>query len=336
MKIKNLSIVILWVAVIIISVSGCGSKPYLDITDSISSQSLSTPEGEYRAIAWLDEDHIAFIYRPQELVEKDLLQDFRIGIFELSSGKSQDMPLPDMPSPCNSKTSGVSELAKVPNGALGFIYSCWSSGDTLYLIEPDTKDLVKWITYLGIPARNFSFAPDMSQLIQEDGSGGGLSEKLLLVSSDKSIHEFLPSFERARSPAWSSDGKTIVFAGTKEQPESIDTSRLQGIEDLFLYPWDIYITDEKGKNPQILVPSVGTIYDLKWSPVDENLILFGGTSFDSVDGIWLLDRSDKSILRVWSKNTLYDWSPDGARIALLDNSKGNWWSSITIINVAEQ
>lgn len=335
-KSKNLLIMLLCVALLIISVSGCKPKRYQDITNSISPELLSTPAGEYRAIAWLDEDRIAFIYKPQELVRNELGQDFRVGVFELTSGKSKDMPLPDVPDNCNPKTSGVSELAKVPNDSLGFIYSCWSSGDTLYLLEPSTEDLIKWVTYLGVPAKNFSFSPDMSQLIQEDGSGGGLSEKLLLVSPDKSIHEFLHDFQRARSPAWSPDGETIVFAGTKKQPENIETSTLQGINDLFFYPWDIYITDENGENPEILLPSFGTIYDLKWSPVDENLILFGGTSFDNVDGVWLLDISDTSIKRVWSKNTLYDWSPDGARLVLLDNDTGDWWSSITIIDVFEQ
>ncbi len=335
MKIKRFFIILFGVAIKVVSFSGCTSKQYDGISNFLPSLSLLTPEGEYKSIAWLDENRIAFIYRPQNLVGNGLNQDFRLGIFELSSGKSEDLLLPDLPSQCSPKSSGISELTKVPDGSLGFIYSCTSAGSTLYLLEPDTEVFTKWNTYFGILAKDFSFSPDMSQLIQEDGSGGGLSEKLLWVSSDKSVREFLPGFQRARSPAWSSDGKTIVFAGTKEKPENIETSNQQGIEDLFFYPWDIYLVDADGKNPKILLPSVGTIYDLKWSPVDENLILFGGTSFDNVNGVWLLNMRDSSIRRAWIQNTLFDWSPDGSRIVLLDNNTGGWWSGITIIDMVE-
>ena len=125
----------------------------------------------------------------------------------------------------------------------------------------------------------------------------------------------------------------------RERKKSQRTLKLQTNRGSKIYSsilGDIYLVDADGKNPKILLPSVGTIYDLKWSPVDENLILFGGTSFDNVNGVWLLNMRDSSIRRVWTQNTLFDWSPDGSRIVLLDNNTGSWWSGITIIDIVEQ
>ena len=141
MKIKRFFIILFGVAITVVSFSGCTSKRYDDISNFLPSLSLLTPEGEYKSIAWLDENRIAYIYRPQNLVANGLNQDFRLGIFELSSGKSEDLPLPDLPPQCSPKSSGISELAKVPDGSLGFIYSCASAGSTLYLLEPIQKSL---------------------------------------------------------------------------------------------------------------------------------------------------------------------------------------------------
>ena len=54
---------------------------------------------------------------------------------------------------------------------------------------------------------------------------------------------------------------------------------------MLYYPWDIYLMDADGSNVRILLPLVGNVYDLKWSPTNSNLLLFGGTSFDNADGI---------------------------------------------------
>jgi len=316
----------------LIMLIGCSPKDYQDNSDT-TSQQLPAPKGEFESVTWFDENHLAFIYRPDELSANDMDQDFRIGIFEISTGFTKDVTVSPLTSECHSKRSGISNISRLPNGSLGFIFHCGSGEYTLCLLDPDSNRIVKLQTYLGFIAKSFSFSPDMSQLVQENGSGGGLSEKLLLVSSDKTIKELLPEFQRARSPAWSSDGKTIAFAGTKENPINTDTNTWQDIESLFLYPWDIFLMDADEHNPRILLPRVGTIYGLKWSPTNKNLLLFGGNSFDDVDGIWLLDIADMSIKRIWANNTDFDWSPDGSKVVLLENETGPWWSTVLIINI---
>ena len=309
--------------------SGCQPSLYQD-SNSMSSQPLSAPKGEFESVAWLDENHIAFIYRP------DINLDFRIGIFEISTRTTSDLLSLNFAPDCDPRGSGFSYLSRLPNGSLGFILHCGSIEYNLYLFNPDSNETIKRQTYLGFIANSFSFSPDMSQLVQENGIGGGLGEKLLLVSSDRIMKELLRDFQRARAPAWSSDGKTIAFAGTKENPEDKEIASWQNIESLFFYPWDIYIMDADGTNARILLPSVGTIYGLKWSPTNENLLLFGGTSFDNAEGVWLLDISNMSVKRIWNENTEFDWSPDGSKIVVLDNDIGLGWNGATVIYFTEQ
>ena len=315
---------------------GCTTRLYQDISSSISPQPLAVPNGEFESVTWFDENHIAFVYRPDELMPNDMNEDFRIGIFEISTNTVKDLTSLHSTLDCYRKQGRISNLSRLPNGSLGFIFHCASSGDGLYLLNLESNEIVKQQTYLGFTAQSFSFSPDMSQIIQENGNGGGLSEELLLVSSDGTMNELLPDFQRARSPAWTSDGKTIAFAGTQNNPNYSEITTLQDIESLFLYPWDIYLMNADGSNPRILLPLVGTIYGLKWSPTNENLLLFGGNSFDNVPGVWLLDVVNASVKRIWNKNSNFDWSPDGSKIVLLDNATDVWWRSITIIDIANQ
>jgi dipeptidyl aminopeptidase/acylaminoacyl peptidase len=314
---------------------GCNPKSYQDISDSISSQPLPVPEGEFTSVAWLDKDHIAFIYRSEELIPRDLGTDFRIIIFEISSGKTKTLPHSSIPSSCF-PPSRISELTRLRNGSLGFVFRCHSENGTsgiLYVWDNGANSFVEWQSLPDFLPRNFSFAPDMSQFIQENGVGDGLNNELYLINSDKKIIRLLRDFQRAGEPAWSSDGKTIAFAGTKENPENTNINTWQDIESLFYYPWDIYLMDSDGSNVRILLPLAGNVYDLKWSPTNSNFLLFGGTAFDDSDGIWLLDIATMSVRRIWAENTRFDWSPDGSKIVLLENDTGIQWNSVTVIEL---
>ncbi len=336
---KNQSRFVLFVILVILlgCVSGCGSKLYQDISSTVSAQQLSVPEGEYESVAWLDEDHIAFIYRPEELMPDDLGTDFRISIFEISGGKTTTLPHISIPSICFS-SSAISELTRLPDSSLGFVFRCRSENGisgTLFMWDFNQNAYVELQNYPEFSARNFSFSPDMSKLIQENGVGGGLNNELYLVDFENAVTKLLPEFKRARSPAWSYDGKTIAFAGTKENQQNTNVATWQDIESLAYYPWDIYLMDSDGSNVRILLPLVGNVYDLKWSPTNSNFLLFGGTAFDEVDGVWLLDISDKSVKRLWTENTRFDWSPDGSKIVVLDNNTGGRWASATVIDIKE-
>ncbi len=335
MKTKKLPLLLILVLLPILSILGCGSKPYRDITNSISSQVLPVPEGEYKSVVWLDDDRIAFIYRPQLLRGNDLGIDFRIGVFDITSSRTADLALPPLPPNCSPKPSGITELARLPNGTLGFIFFCHGRGlsGTMYIWNNSRNSFTEWQSLPNFLPRSFSFSPDMSQFIQENGKGDGLNNELYLVDSNKTIKKILSDFQRATSPAWSRDGTTIAFAGTKEYPDNTDITTWDDIEWRLHYPWDIYVMDANVSNVRILSPQLGNIYDLKWSPTNSNFLLFGGTAFDDKDGVWLLDISYGNIKRLWTENTRFDWSTDGSKIVLLDNGLDGWWRSISIINL---
>ena len=321
---------------LVIGILACETKPYRDLSSSVSSEKLPIPRDQFESVAWFDEDHLAFIYRPDELASNNLDKDFRLGIFQISTSTMEDITLTSLSSDCNSERNKLSNLSSLPDGSLGFMFHCQGKGYSLYVFEPDTGKIVKKQTYLGFIAKSFSFSPDMSKLVQENGDNGGLGEKLLLVSSDNTLRELLPGFQRARSPAWSPNGKVIAFAGTKDRKENEGTNSWQDTESLFYYPWDIYLIDTDGSNPRILLPLVGTIYGLKWSPTNPNLLLFGGNSFGNVPGVWLLNVTNMTVMRVWDKNSNFDWSPTGSQIVLLDDTVDIWWRSVKIIKVPEQ
>ena len=123
---------------ILIMLVGCSPKNYQDIINTTSSQLLPVPKGEFESVAWLDEDHIAFIYKPDEFAENGLKIDFRIGMFEVSTGSTKDLTSRPLISECyQSKRSRISNLSRLPDGSLGFIFNCASSGDSLYLLDPE-------------------------------------------------------------------------------------------------------------------------------------------------------------------------------------------------------
>ena len=277
-----------------------------------------------------------YFYRPRELTANDLDIDFRVAIFELSSSKVETLPQIPLPSGCF-PSSGIYDLTRLPNGSLGLVFRCYSDNgisSTLYILDKGKDDFVVWQNYPKFLATSFSFDPDMSQFIQENGIGG-TSNELYLVNSEKIITKLLPDFKRARSPAWSSNGETVAFAGTKENSDNTNTTTWNDIESLLYYPWDIYLMDPDGSNVRILLPLVGNVYDLKWSPGNSNLLLFGGTAFDDTDGIWLLDTTDGKIKRLWKENTYFDRSPDGSKMVVLATNSGFWWEDAVVIDIVK-
>jgi|GEM_PF-3997033 len=77
---------------LVILMTGCKPSLYQDDSDTVSTQLLTTQQGDYKSVAWLDDDHIAFIYRPDDLIVNDLDIDFRVDILDISSGKIETLP----------------------------------------------------------------------------------------------------------------------------------------------------------------------------------------------------------------------------------------------------
>ena len=44
-------------------ITSCKPSLYQDISNTVPQQFLSVQQGDYTSVAWIDKDHIAFIYR---------------------------------------------------------------------------------------------------------------------------------------------------------------------------------------------------------------------------------------------------------------------------------
>lgn len=105
-------------------------------------------------------------------------------------------------------------------------------------------------------------------------------------------------------PTWSPDGKRIAFISDRQ-----NSSR----------GYNIFVMDADGSHQQALT-GTNIFLDLapKWSPVDENAILFFSDRSYAAFSLFILNPSTQSANEIFSEVNMYcmypDWSPDGMKI----------------------
>jgi WD40 repeat protein len=307
-----------WLASLLLS--SCYPSQFVEVTDAVSSEALAVPVAEYRSVAWIDQDFFAFVYRREEF--GDNAGDFRLGAYNSRTDTWQDLDLFSKPESCFPQPSHFSNLSRLPNGNLAFAFLCENQqgpSGTLHIWDRETN-VVQVVQAYAKPFRisQYTFSPDMAELIQEEAVGSGLNNKLYRVHLGNDMEELFPNFQRARSPSWSPDGQTIAFVGTETYPggSSKDFTEWRQIEGLLLYPWDLYLMNADGSNVRIILPKAGRPYLLKWAPQGKYLA-FAGDSANDVPGIWILNTETVALVRVWPDNTYYDWSPDGQQMVII-------------------
>ena len=308
-----------WLMFISLLLAACQVSTYLDAVNVDTAQHLNVTAAEYRDVAWLDADTITFVYRLSGFGNS--LGDFRIAVYTLSNNNLQDIPIPPKPEHCSHAPAIINHLNRLPNGNLGYIYPCSSMeagiAGILYEWNPDTN-IVAQRYYYPPPFRasSYTFLPNMSQLIQENARGPGLNNELYRVGQDGKLIQLFPNYQRVAEPSWSPNGQVMAFIGTEVYPkQTSDPKTWEQTEDLLLYPWDLFLMDLDGNDIRVLLPEVGRLYQLKWSP-DGSFLAFARDP-EHAEGIWILDIDTLELVRVWPENTFYDWSPDGTQMAII-------------------
>ena len=317
------NIYLTYLSVILVTLVGCQSR-YLDVSRQTKIIQITIPEEGYYvgSPVWLFDAIVVFRFTPITEASNPvrLVPDLRL--HNISQNEWEKIPV-ETGDDCHSLT--FSFLQRLPNHQLGFYKTCiYDNGGSvsklqqMNIITSETQTLLD--QDLSINEGQFSFSPDLSELVQEDMTGRFLSNKIYYKHDDKST-QIVPDFTRAMYPNWSQISREIAFWGTENYLESDpdELNTLPEVSALALYPFDLYISSPDGMNPQKILSSVQDPLFIKWSP-KERTIAFSGT-FYNMPGIWLVDASTSSVTRVWPTSVEFDWSPDGNRIVLVDTEK---------------
>lgn len=292
------------------------SSPLPDFTEvqlRASDDLVKAPDAHYREPVWLDDTHLAFSYRKSAF--GDSLGDYRIAYTSLNSDFWQDITPPPVPEECSPVAGLVKNLHRLPNGNLGFTYSCYADGISGIVYTWDkAHDTIGEVYSYPVPfaVGPFSYSPDMSEYLQVGENG--LSQELYRVKLGQEIEvvRIFPEFKRVNEPMWSSDGKTIAFIGN----ETVDESSTW--QSLLLLPWDLYLMDADGSNVQLLFSQIGNPYNMRWSPDGQWLFFSGSRRLAGAEGgIWMLNVETLGIYRIWPENAFFDLSLDGEKIVIM-------------------
>lgn len=178
-----------------------------------------------------------------------------------------------------------------PGGGAGWI--TFAGGGGFWRVSSDgavCEPLLRG-SYLGIQ----SWSPDGTKLAYEQ------NDRIMVMNSDGSGVENLTAglIFRADAPAWSPDGRTILF-------------QAEGLRDV-----DLYLVDVHSKRLKQLTNIVGETDLGMWSP-DGRRIAFGSRQDGNYD-IYLIGADGTGLVNLTNSpdvgEGLQGWSPDGARLA---------------------
>ncbi len=324
--------------------AGCelDRSSFLDVSYSIQSPPLPSPKGDYDQAVWLNDHEIIFLYAPLQTdgqsgkARSPHRWEYQLMLYSLGDQKPNPI---SVSKPVECFSGWVSALARLPSGTLGNSYWCNTlSGRTQFTLHAWDPAFTSTRLLLRYPeqfwARAFTFAPDMSQLIQHK-DGAAVDDKLYRVGLDGRMEQMLASYKRARAPDWSPRGNPIALVAnnTLPEPRSNPFTALTGIGDLLFYPWDLYVMDADESNVHIVWHEIVDANLLRWSPQGDRLAFRG--KYKGLNGIWVLTLSSAQLTRVWPGYNSFDWSPDGTRMVIIQrtNDGGSEVTQPTIIQV---
>jgi Tol biopolymer transport system component len=327
------------ISLLVLILAGCQAH-FSDMSAQQKSTPINPPEkGFYYSPTWMSDNMIIFDYQasqnfpiPEDVVRPDLRS------YDIEKRVWKKIPfIADE----NCHLINFIFLQRLPNQQLGFLNTCLTyDGTAIHTVREMDIATAEIKILMGpefaINPSEFSFSPDMSEVIQEDATGHYLSDKLYLQQGDTST-QILPDFTRAMSPNWSSAYREIAFWGTENYSSDKSTGfkTLPEILGLSGYPFDLYISTPEGLNLKKVLSSVEDPGGIKWSP-KEKFIAFSG-KFSGVPGIWLVEPTTSEVTRIWPKSGSFDWSPDGSKLVILDeeiDKDGNILSlNISIIDI---
>jgi WD40 repeat protein len=313
---------LLVVMVLCALVTGCQPNGGL-ATPVLQRETLKLPPAWYGSPAWVADDLLAFVQRPDN---SPFPFDDQLIAFRPSTSELQTIDLPPKPPQCF-KYWPRGPLKQLPDGRLGYLVEC-------SLVEPGFERFL----YAWEPGSNqsslllaggddfkldgYAFSPDMQQQVLHHAVGTLLNDELYARSAAGEVEQLVPDFQRAMLPDWSPDGTQILFWGTDTYSGGASSSftTTTQIAGLATAPWDLYAMQANGSNPRILIERVRSPLMAKWSP-DGQRFAFSG-NYEQVVGLWLVDPATAAPALIVSGRIVWDWSPDGTQIVMVELGEG--------------
>ena len=302
----------------------------------VKSEQLLLPVGDYRDISWLKSEQFAVSYadwpddRPDDwldnLPNNPNFYDYEIAMLDLLDSSVLSASILKVPEPEEScSTVWKLDVERLPDAKLGIARLCnfWKGGYIAFFEEIIAYDIkegrfdVISRSPLGEDIVSFSFAPDLSSSLQTFDRSGGLVSKLVLVDKFGEVIPLFDTYRRASNGSFSPTGKAFAFLGNERVARFDWYPEQWNVAGQLAHPWNLYVMDSAARKPRTVL-RVRHGRDAKWSPVGPYVAFRG--EIKGSDGVWIVYLETNKVYRVWRESTPFDWSPDGQRIVLLDET----------------
>jgi Tol biopolymer transport system component len=330
-KTLGLIFVILGLVVAATKMKGNSENDFADLTAETVhiARMLPTPPGDYDGVVWLAKNQLVFLYVSDPSSSYDL-SERRMFQYTIGTANWKLIQVPQ-----EGRRAIYAPLYRLPNGKLGFVYSYIDTSEENPLINPETSAIYMWddqsegfqILYRyneGFFPSPFTFSPDMSEIILENGAGAGFHNQIYRVGRNGQVEQLFPTFERVKNPSWSTDGSTVAFLATERYSweELSSSSNSDRMGDQLFYPWDLYLMDVRTGNARMILTGIeGNSWIPGWSPHND-LIMFRGR-YKNTEGIWVLNIHTQHLTRIWPITTESYWSPDGKQMIVIQRVQEN-------------
>ncbi|MCI0551183.1 MAG: hypothetical protein L0287_09525, partial [Anaerolineae bacterium] len=184
--------------------SGCQSRQDAAV-EQVTVQQISSPFGDYNAVAWLTSDQLVVQFEPEILQQKwtNLLW-----VMQIDGSNLHALNLPkDEQTKC--EAIFFTSPTSLPDGRLAFERDCHKLGldstDRQLLVWDPNTDTSHLLYNYELPVGNalFTFAPDLSRGLMS--SHTAIEDKLFWLDT-LDAREVSVEMVRANKPAWSPDG----------------------------------------------------------------------------------------------------------------------------------
>ena len=162
-----------------------------------------------------------------------------------------------------------------------------------------------------------------------DGAPPVPVQNICTVRVDGSGDRCLTTDGLSHNPAWSPDGKRILFIhdsvlSTIPPHQETEATRSH-------HPTEVSVMDADGGNRRVIRVIEPVIYSAAWSPDGETLAITAALARKPAEspqvGLFLMSATGKGELRLIRRNAWTpSWSPDGRKLAFTVEDPRGWWS----------